>query len=274
MFILNQKSFNELKSKLNISKDIDIIGIRGAKANTYCVISDELIIEKQEIDYKTMKCLFIVKIDNSFIAFHGSTVPNIRYVKESIEKNGNGTNQLEYGFYEAYSKGKHSIGKASEHDALRQTRLQPVRRTKDDSDYDFEDRIEIANVHDNIHASWCKLDSEYFESQGCQVIQGYPKSPKRKQDSGDWKTFHSTIYSMDKNTFNYLLMPYKWLNLKNDIMIFGSCSEKVKIIQKFFNLSKDGKYGKDTYSAVLNFQKKVNIDVDGIIGQQTLGKML
>lgn len=270
--ILNVKSFNELKEKLNIADNVDIIGIRGAKANTYNIAVEELIIEEQEIDYMTMKCLFIIRIDDSFMAFHGSTVPNIRYVKESIDKDGQGTNQLEFGFYKNYTKGKHSIGKASEHEALRQTRLQPVRRTKNDDTFDTDDEITVANVHDNIHASWCKLDSNTFESQGCQVIQGYPDCSKRKAN-GEWKIFHNVIYSFEKSVFNYLLIPYRWLNLRNDLIIFGSNCDKVKNIQKKFNLYQDGVYGKDTYLKILEFQKKNNLKADGIIGSETLSKL-
>jgi len=274
--ILNKKSLKELKEKLNIHslERIDIIGIRGAFTMDYGVIKDELIIEYQGVNYKKMNCLFIVCIDDSFIAFHGSTVPNIRYVKESVKNLKVKSNQLMPGVYRGYTLGKHSIGKASEHTALRQTKIQPILRTYDDFDYDDKDKIEVSNPYDNIHASWCELDSEYFETMGCQVIQGYPKGQKHKNNKGDWKDFMAAIESTHFNIFTYLLVPYKWLELSNDICIFGSHSNKVKEIQKKLRLEPDGYFGKNTFLSVLKFQKNNGLKVDGVVGQETYLKLI
>ena len=57
---------------------------------------------------------------------------------------------------------------------------------------------------------------------------------------------------------------------------YGSTGEEVKAIQKklkawgYYNGDVDGIYGSKTYNAVKKFQKKNNLKVDGIVGENTL----
>ncbi|WP_430392848.1 peptidoglycan-binding domain-containing protein [Bacillus suaedaesalsae] len=58
----------------------------------------------------------------------------------------------------------------------------------------------------------------------------------------------------------------------------GTFVEEVQrdLIRAGFNLpiyGADGMYGQETRRAVLNFQKKYNLMADGLVGQQTLGKL-
>ena len=60
---------------------------------------------------------------------------------------------------------------------------------------------------------------------------------------------------------------------------FGSSGDQVKEIQRrlkdwgYFNGKVDGKYGKETENAVIAFQKKHGIAIDGIVGSQTAEKL-
>lgn len=275
------KTIKELKTKLNINNDVDIFSVRGCELTekkNYCKWNTEFEIIEKEIDHLHMNCLIVLIVDDKMIAFKSSTVPNKKYIEKSLNNNGNGTNQLELGFYKYYAKGNHRPSKQTAHRALRQTRQQPVRRTSDDLDFDFQDRIDIGMFHDNIHASWSKFDGTTCASAGCQVISGYPKCLKRKENSGHWKTFENEIYSIDKKTFNYMVVSFKWINRivnnkMNELVIFGSSGYNVKQIQKYLKTQIDGVYGVQTYKAILNYQKVNGLLLDGIIGSQTKGKM-
>lgn len=265
--IINLKAINELKQKLNIQNDIDIIAIRGSEANGYEILMDDIILHQQNESNTSLSDVFIVPVENSIIAFKGSTFPNKIYL-DGNER----VNQLMNGFYTHYSKGKHNKGTNTEHNALRQTRNQPALRTYDKESDKFliDGEIDFSNVHNNIHASWCReSNQQYYESKGCQVIMGYPKCPKRKKDELHWKTFDSLISSIDKQIWNYLLIPYRWLNLQSDICIFGSKGEKVIFLQKLLGINQDGKFGKETLLSVIKFQKENNLVVDGIAGNNT-----
>lgn len=265
---INVGIIENLKQKLNILDSIDILAITDTEAEIYENKMETLVINPINNDrFNFLNDTFIIPIDSSVIAFKGSTKPNFQYI-ESGEK----VNQLMFGFYTHYNKGKHNKGLNTAHDALRQTRTQPVLRTFDNETKSFkiDGVIEFGNVHDNIHAAWCReTNQQYYESKGCQVIMGYPQCEKRKRAEGQWKTFSNVIYSMNKQVWNYLLIPYRWLDLKNDVCIFGSKGEKVKKLQKFLKITQDGVFGKDTLLKVIEFQKKYNLVVDGVAGVNT-----
>ena len=265
--IINLKAINELKHLLNIQDDIDILAVRGSEANGYEILMDDIILHQQNESNTYLSDVFIVPVEDSVIAFKGSTFPNKNYL-DGNER----VNQLMNGFYTHYSKGIHNKGTNTEHNALRQTRNQPALRTYDKESDKFliDGEIDFSNVHDNIHASWCRdSNQQYYESKGCQVIMGYPKCPKRKKAELHWKTFDSVISSIDKQIWNYLLIPYRWLNLQSDICIFGSKGEKVKFLQKLLGINQDGKFGKETLLSVIKFQKENNLVIDGVAGNNT-----
>jgi peptidoglycan hydrolase-like protein with peptidoglycan-binding domain len=275
---INYKTIQDLKKFLNINDNVHIIGVRASSSSEYGKWLDEIDIESKQIDHENMNCSFILIDQNKLMILQGSTTPHKKYLRKAIENNGKGANQLELGFYRYYSKGLHFPSEQTAHEALRQTRKQPVRRSSDNLSFDLNDRIEISNVNDNIHASWCNVNGKTHASAGCQVIAGYPDCKKRKGNTSHWKIFHDYIYSLKQTEFNYLLVSFAWLerivnNCMKELIIFGSNSDKVKSIQKFFNLFQDGLYLSETYQKVLDFQKQNKLVIDGIVGLETLSKM-
>lgn len=262
----------KLIEKLNLNTDVDILTIRGCELveNNYCVWSDELDIVEKEVDYQHMNCLFIAICNNKIMAFKGSSVPNKKYIAKALKEDGHGTNQLEYGFYKHYAKGMHRPSIKTAHRALRQTRSQPVKRTSDDFDFDMKDRIEVGNVHDNIHAAWSKINSTTMASAGCQVISGYPKCMKRNSNEGHWKKFENWIYGLEKQQFNYLLISFDWIEktingTMDELIIFGSKGQRVKDVQSMLRINIDGDYGPQTYKAIVSYQLKHNLPLNGVI---------
>jgi len=140
---------------------------------------------------------------------------------------------------------------------------------------DDEDYIEIGNFNDNIHAAWSNVGGKTHASAGCQVIAGYPDCKRREGNTGHWKIFRDYIYSLEQNSFNYLLVPFRWLEsivnkTMNEMLIFGSNGESVKLLQSYFKLPQDGDFVKTTYEAVLKYQKKMKLKVDGRAGASLL----
>ena len=54
----------------------------------------------------------------------------------------------------------------------------------------------------------------------------------------------------------------------------GSKHKNVKLIQEWLGLTKDGKYGSITYSAVFEYQKRNGLKADGIVGSNTWQSLL
>lgn len=220
--------------------------------------------------------------------FCGSTVPHIRYVKASKERNGLGANQLMTGFYKDYRKGVHKPGSPAGHPAFRQTEARPIRRTADDFDFDNDDRVEFMNPYDNIHAAWCMgINHDEYSSAGCQVIVGFPACEKRGEnpDAGHWKVFKEKAYALDQERFPYILLngtdAYRTsLNpsARTPARIrFGSEGGLVEQVQqvlkqkRFYEGKPDGLCGNRTIRAILDFQTAVfgpNAD-DGVVGPVT-----
>lgn len=221
--------------------------------------------------------------------FAASTVPHNSYMEKAKAKNGLGANQLITGFFPGYTLGKHNPGKPTEHDALRQTMNQPVRRTADDLDYDGDDRIEVGNPCDNIHAGWAMgVDSNFFGSAGCQVIVGYPASKKLAKATGPYATFIDNIFDSGQQIFDYALFTgseASRLTTSKGRYIkkfrYGSQDEQVGELQealkkrKFYNGKIDNDFGPKMLEAVCKFQEDVfgkDAD-DGIVGEMTAGAL-
>jgi hypothetical protein len=220
--------------------------------------------------------------------FPASTVPHKRYVKSSLERGGSGANMLISGFYKDYRKGWHKAGKASGHEAFRQDNKLPVRRTADDMDYDYDDRLEYMRPYDNMHAAWCMgTDHDYFASAGCQVIVGYPKCHSRNNlpDTGPWKTFKENAYSINQQSFDYMLLHGRdalKVASKNGTKLssrlrFGSTGNLVGKVQgklkdlNYYEGKIDDDFGPRTLRALLEFQTDYFGDDadDGIVGPIT-----
>lgn len=216
-----------------------------------------------------------------FALFPGSTVPHRDYVKAARLRDGRGANEMMTGYYPDYRKGRHKPGKPSGHDAFRQTRGRPIRRTTDDYDFDSDDRVEFDNPFDNLHAAWCMgVSHPKFASAGCQVVVGYPKP-----ELGPWKAFKENAYGVEQDSFPYVLLEGRTLQAVTITgakpaparLRFGSHGPLVETLQKalkergYYEGRVDQDFGERTLRAVLAFQTAAfgpSAD-DGIVGPVT-----
>lgn len=164
-----------------------------------------------DLDYSHPRCTIgqWKRSVKEIAVFPASTVPHIKYIRSSVARKGEGTNQIMTGFYKDYRKGTHKPGTPTGHEAFRQTASHPIRRTADDYDFDNDDRVEFSNPCDNIHAGWCMgINHADYASAGCQVIVGYPACQKRgnEPDAGPWKIFKANAYETTQQGFPYLLL--------------------------------------------------------------------
>ncbi len=229
--------------------------------------------------------------ERKFALFPGSTVPHISGVRQGLARGGQGVNQLMTGYYKDYRKGIHKAGTPTGHPAFRQTEGRPIRRTADDLDFDNDDRVEVRNPFDNIHAGWSMGGSQSsFSSLGCQVVVGYPRCPRREDrpDSGPWRIFKSNAYSLTQDRFPYFLLnggdarvvatsdaplPAK-LRFGSQSALVGQVQEKLKA-QGFYEGILDASFGERTLRSVLEFQiARFGPDADdGIVGPITASEL-
>ncbi|MBW2121490.1 MAG: peptidoglycan-binding protein [Deltaproteobacteria bacterium] len=242
------------------------------------------------IDYLHPRCMLgqWLPREGRIALFPGSTVPHLRYVKASKEKDGLGANQMMTGYYKDYRKGIHLNGSPTAHEAFRQTEGHPVRRTADDFDFDNDDRVEFANPYDNIHAGWTMgVNHDSYASAGCQVIVGYPRCESRGNmpDEGPWKRFKANAYGLDQQGFPYLLLNGRdaqktALGGTRKVparLRFGSKGDLVSALQEalqekgYYEGNLDGDFGRRTIRAVLEFQTRAfgPGGDDGIVGPIT-----
>lgn len=291
-----KSSHLDMLIKLNSFKirndDIVFLGLRGClpvDENDYS-FTEELLLDNANINYTNPRCTIIQwrPSEHQAAAFPASTVPHKKYIASSLEKLGQGANQLMTGYYCDYRKGKHKAGSATGHDAFRQTAGRPIRRTADDFDYDNDDRVEFTNPNDNLHAAWCQsINSDSYASAGCQVIVGYPKCKSRGSlaATGAWNIFQKNAYAVNETSFQYILLngrdAFKVVQLVgkevDGRLRFGSTGDKVTEMQEalkareFYEGIIDGDFGKRTLNAVMEFQEKVfgPMEDDGIVGPNT-----
>jgi hypothetical protein len=243
-----------------------------------------------DVDYTHPRCTLGQWLpgEGSIALFPGSTVPHIKYVKLSKERNGDGANQLMTGFYADYRKGVHKAGSNTAHKAFRQTEAHPIRRTADDFDFDNDDRVEFMNPYDNIHAGWSMgVNHDEYASAGCQVLVGYPACAQRgdEPDVGPWKVFKSNAYARSQDRFPYVLLngmdaQRLGADLSRKVaarLRFGSEGDLVSLVQRalknagFYEGDDDGQFQDRTLRAVLAFQTSKfgpNAD-DGVVGPMT-----
>ena len=243
-----------------------------------------------EVNYIHPRCTLgqWLQKEEKIALFPGSTVPHIRYVKISRERNGLGANQLMTGYYKDYRKGIHGVGKLTAHEAFRQTEGHPIRRTADDFDFDNDDRVEFENPYDNIHAAWSMgVNHDSYASAGCQVIVGYPECEKRgnKPDEGPWQVFKGNAYGFEQKGFPYIILngrdaqkvALSGSQKMSSRLRFGSKGDLVAELQTalkasgYYEGDVDGDFGKRTIRAVLKYQTATfgpSAD-DGIVGPIT-----
>ena len=165
----------------------------------------------ENVDYVHPRCTFVqwLPADGVLAVFPGSTVPHSTHVNAALPNRGVGVNQLMTGYYDDYRKGVHKAGSPTAHDAFRQTEGRPIRRTQDDLDFDPDDRTELTNPFDNLHAGWCpSVNHPDFASMGCQVVLGFPKCERlgNRPATGPWNVFQRNAYEQEQDRFGYMLI--------------------------------------------------------------------
>jgi len=239
-------------------------------------------------NYTTPRCTIgqWMPSQGKLAVFPASTVPSQRYVAIARSNNGVGTNEMMTGFYTDYRKGAHKATSRSGHAAFRQNSDRPHRRTADDLDFDADDRVEIGNPNDNLHAAYCATISSGYSSAGCQVVVGMPqRNDGASVESGPWKAFRRAAYAQTQTAFPYILIE-GWeaqrvvsLGTKKTsaLLRFGSNSPLVTDVQTklqlegFYEGRLDTDFGGRTLKAVLRFQEKAfgPGGDDGIVGPAT-----
>jgi hypothetical protein len=273
---------------------VTFFGLRGLLPR---VVDDHTFAAQQSVvlatvDYSHPRCTIGIwrPERGDFAVFPASTCPHQRYVKSAIAKGGAGANQMVTGFFttdRGYKKGRHLFGSERGHDAFRQNGDRPIRRSKDDFDFDEDDRVEFENPFDNLHAAWVTtVDTDTYSSAGCQVIVGEPRCVQRGDapDTGPWKVFKDFAYGLDQELFPYVLLTGQDAarvaagGSENLVRVrFGSTGALVETVQKALEAAGhdvhgvDQAFGKRTLTALLAFQEAefgVGGD-DGIVGPQT-----
>lgn len=208
MFTLNEDTLRALWKKCNFPVPDDKMILFGLRGCLPVDVEDNDFASEQSLaihsyTHRNMRCtLGQWKPGKGIAVFPGSTVPSVYNIRRAKDNSGRGTNMLMRGLY-LYSKGMHKAGKPTGHRAFRQATWFPVRRTKDDLDYDSADAVDLSSnfVFDNLHCGW-RMDpsNEGFASAGCQVVAGLPSCSKRggAANIGPWADFVDHAYRRRK----------------------------------------------------------------------------
>ena len=241
-------------------------------------------------DYRHPRCTVgqWIPADGLLAVFAGSTVPHLRHIRDAVARGGVGVNQLLTGYYADYRKGIHKQGSVTGHQAFLQKDGRPIRRSGDDADFEADDRVEVMNPFDNLHAAWCPgVGHGDYASMGCQVVVGFPQCEKlgNRPDIGPWGVFKRRAYEFEQQSFGYMLLEGRSAQSLAESadadrprrLRFGSQGEPVEQLQRrlgehgFYEGKVDGDFGPRTIRAVLAFQQArfgFNSE-DGVVGPQT-----
>ena len=248
------------------------------------------------VDYKEMRCTIGQWSPGKGIAlFPGSTVPFTDLIKSRVKHGGTQVNQMGRGRHLKYAPEFHkrSEGKGG-HWAILQESDCTLQRTSDNATYDKDDRWDVDRPGDNIHCAFHMggpgaIPRSVFSSAGCQVVAGTVKKGKRDSESGPWKKFIEPFKPGGQKSAEYVLfsgdevrqMMVNQYAGKTVVLRFGSQGPLVKELQERLAaatgkpIEADGKFGKNTFLAVISFQQKSfgpNAD-DGIVGPETAAKL-
>ncbi len=293
MFILSPKHLERLleinRFSLPREQQMVFFGIRGClPVERDYTFREKHFLKVVETNYRHPRCTLGQWVRGEGIAvFAGSTVPHQKYIRNSLNRGGEGTNQLMTGVFESYSKGRHLPNKNTGHHAFRYDNNMPIQRTADDFDYEGDDRVEYECPYDNIHAAWCQDIQSDFASAGCQVVVGHPDCDKRGQrgETGAWAIFRQNAYANSQREFTYILLNGSEVqqacrNPKLKVaakLRYGSQGILVVRLQQalqgkgYFKHKINGQFGATTLYAVLEFQEhKFGISArNGIVGEVT-----
>lgn len=280
-YTLNKDVLFEIWKKKHYNKALDaynndlpvIFGIRGGLGVVSKGYGEKRVVEDKRMfstNNTSMRCLIGCLYKGSINVFTASTVPNRKALLSASHVEGNGANQLELGLY-TYKKGIHRYGAPSQHHAFRQPDgvKWPVRRSADDAEIEKTDKIYLAVAYDNLHASWSSNPEHGFSSNGCQVVLGRPSG------SCEWMEFRGFVYkAMEANdiaeiTYTLLDVSDFLQSSISPIIRFGSSGEFVSKVAHKMSLDKD-EVDAEMFKAIMHFQEKNGLVVDGIIGPKTL----
>jgi len=251
-----------------------LLGLRGAQfSNSFNAVSRHTI-DIIEPDYRNYRCGIAVcdPQADTFSVFRATTVPGEYYVNNPLQPAGAAV--LCPGLYN-YVIGLHRRKYA----ALRQSgAFTLLRDTNRNKLMEFEkDRLcRTAQSGINIHYGYGPEIGRF--SAGCQVIM------IDRNGLAEWNAFFDQCKY--QRCWQYLLINAKWLCLVEafksghypGMWLVGSAGDDVREIQRKlcghgWQIATDGQYGFKTMTAVVAFQLKNGLSVDGVVGAMTLKEL-
>lgn len=276
-------------------RGIILFGIRGCLPADPSTSTDFATVHRVKftaVDYRQMRCTIGQwRPGKGFALFPGSTVPFSDLVDTAAGNGGANVNQMGRGRYRNYVPGWHKRGEGKGgHWALLQESDISFQRTAGDVNYTPSDPWDAGRPGDNIHCAFhvgtaTSPENAAYSSAGCQVIAGTVEKGKRKSEAGPWKKFIAPFLGSDAQSgAEYVLFDGRELREmatskmagKTVVLRMGSESKLVHGLQEKLGLNKpDGKFGKNTFRAVMKFQHANfgKSSDDGIVGAQTAQKL-
>jgi hypothetical protein len=277
-----------------VTDNVVLFALRGClPTNLQDVTKSELKPLRQiPVDYQRLRCTvgWADLQNGQLMACPASTVPHQKHIQKALKQSGQGTNCLMPGLLR-FVKGTHpGAGGYGSHVAFRQAQPFPHQRTQDDLDYDDDDVITVGSPGDNLHAGYTDTTSSdfpaNFESAGCVVVAGFPVrlGDPKSRDIGCWPRLRDAAYASAQDSFSMVLAyggdGESVASAPPDsvpcLLRFGSTGPLVEKVQRALaNLGLldpgkvDSRYGRATLNAVVAFQRREKLSVDGTCALHT-----
>ena len=250
---------------------------------------DHIKLEETRPDHEHFRCVigYYHPGTKTFSAFRSSTVPHVSYMTNYYQfSNGLGgdrskgaANMLPTGCY-VFRVGSHSGGKI--YPALRLTDAvdfsadgaATVLRTKNDLTFKTDDIYENTVTQDHVH---CAYSDEMFYSAGCLTVRG------KNGEGGPWSHFQGILKRFKNNTrIDVVLLTGRDASIAAYLgttgraadsdyaerllqrLRPGSTGDAVSRLQEKLGQKPSGYFGPGTKLALVEFQRKNNLTVDGI----------
>ena len=244
------------------------------------------------VDYQRLRCTvgWADRKNGQLMACPGSSVPHRKHIEKALAHSGQGANCLAPGLLR-FAKGTHpSTGGYGSQVAFTQAQPFPHQRTQDDLDYDDDDVITVGFPGDNLHAAYVdSATSDFppnFESAGCIVVAGFPvrQGYAQSRDLGCWPRFRDAAYAVEQDSFAMILahggeteaIATAPVGSVPCMLRYGSAGPLVERVQQalvgagLLNPTQvDGRYGRTTLNAVVAFQRRERLSIDGTCALHT-----